>query len=254
MSITHHCRECGIEYPDGNNTCHPAAIVDSIVSTSHPTATPLADALNAAIVAADLADQAWLNDDSCDSDDKTHPAWIATESADLARDAARAALAGSTEPRAWKIACSGVAESITATSLEDALRQAEANVRDCDWSSDGDGADEQGTTYVDVRVTCDLTGETDSVTVDVQPKEPDCADGCQHHWKAPIELVGGIAVNPGVVGHGGGVVMHEICAHCGVHRHTDTWATRRDTGEQGLVKIRYSEPDADSLAWVTSRK
>ena len=30
--VTHHCRECGAFVPDGNNACHPTAIVDSVVS------------------------------------------------------------------------------------------------------------------------------------------------------------------------------------------------------------------------------
>lgn len=30
--FSHHCSECGLEYPDGNNLCHPTAIVETIVS------------------------------------------------------------------------------------------------------------------------------------------------------------------------------------------------------------------------------
>jgi hypothetical protein len=32
--ITHHCSECGVEYPDGNNLCHPSAVVESVVSSN----------------------------------------------------------------------------------------------------------------------------------------------------------------------------------------------------------------------------
>lgn len=31
-TLTHHCSVCGAEYPDGNNTCHPTAIVETVVS------------------------------------------------------------------------------------------------------------------------------------------------------------------------------------------------------------------------------
>ena len=31
-TITYHCSACGVEYPDGNNLCHPTAVVDSIVT------------------------------------------------------------------------------------------------------------------------------------------------------------------------------------------------------------------------------
>lgn len=30
--LTHHCSVCGEQYPDGNNICHPAAIVETVVS------------------------------------------------------------------------------------------------------------------------------------------------------------------------------------------------------------------------------
>lgn len=36
MRISYHCRECGTEAPDGNNLCHPSAIVDSIVQAAKP--------------------------------------------------------------------------------------------------------------------------------------------------------------------------------------------------------------------------
>ena len=235
---------------DGNEVpCNADEDGNLTVVSCPTTATPLADALTAAIVAADLADRAWLEDDSCDADDKTHPAWLATEAADLARDAARAALAGSTELRAWTIAyldSSGVEESIMATSTDDALRQAEDGVRGGDW---GNGED-PSTTYVDVEVTCALSGVHERVTVVIHPDEPDCASSHSHDWRSPIELVGGCVENPGVVGHGGGVIVHEVCRWCGLHRRTDTDATRRDNGQQGMTEVSYQPADAETRAWV----
>lgn len=82
--------------------------------------------------------------------------------------------------------------------------------------------------------------------VEVHPDEPDCVEGFDHDWRAPIELVGGIKENPGCWGHGGGVVIHEICVICGCRRITDTWAQDMEDGQQGLRSIEY-QPDDDTL-------
>lgn len=34
MSTTHHCSECGALCPDGNNLCHPSAIVETIIEAA----------------------------------------------------------------------------------------------------------------------------------------------------------------------------------------------------------------------------
>jgi len=88
-------------------------------------------------------------------------------------------------------------------------------------------------------------------TVTLHPVEPACSCG-PHVWCAPHEVVGGLKENPGVQGHGGGVVIREVCQHCGVYRITDTWAQDPATGEQGLESIRYEEADEASEAWVAS--
>jgi hypothetical protein len=56
------------------------------------------------------------------------------------------------------------------------------------------------------------------------------------------------------LGHGGGVIIREVCAHCGKYRVTDTWAQRMDTGAQGLEAVEYREADDASLAWIERRK
>lgn len=118
-----------------------------------------------------------------------------------------------------------------------------------------DGSDQ--TQWIDIRVreTCgdgepDEDAEAELCTVTLDPPEPDCAEGEDHDWCSPIELVGGCEENPGVHGHGGGVTIHSVCRHCGAHRHTDTWAQRPDTGEQGLESVRYEPADERSRQWV----
>ena len=87
-------------------------------------------------------------------------------------------------------------------------------------------------------------------TIELPAEEPDCEEGHDHDWRSPHSVLGGLAENPGVSGHGGGVIIREVCAHCGRYRITDTWAQDRSTGEQGLRSVSYEEADAASLAWV----
>lgn len=107
-----------------------------------------------------------------------------------------------------------------------------------------DGTD--GTTWVSVAVWregLDVNGDIVRVdetkhTIEVEPDEPDCTADA-HDWQSPIELVGGLRENPGVYGHGGGIIIQEVCLHCGCGRLTDTWAQDRNTGEQGLTSVSY---------------
>lgn len=111
-----------------------------------------------------------------------------------------------------------------------------------------------GTAWVDVWAVNVLDRCDHAVaTMTLGPAEPDCARGHSHQWESPHEVVGGLVENPGVVGHGGGVIIREVCRHCGAYRVTDTWAQRRDTGEQGLTAIHYEDADEASLEWIESQ-
>lgn len=76
-------------------------------------------------------------------------------------------------------------------------------------------------------------------TLELPPDEPDCSEGRAHDWR-----------ERGVRGHGGGVIITEVCAHCARYRILDTWAQRRDTGEQGLRAVEYREADEISREWA----
>jgi hypothetical protein len=41
---------------------------------------------------------------------------------------------------------------------------------------------------------------------------------CHHRWATPWRLVGGLRENPGVYGHGAGVLERFVCARCGAHK------------------------------------
>ena len=63
----------------------------------------------------------------------------------------------------------------------------------------------------------------------------------KYSTQSPHEVVGGLEENPGVWGNGGGVIIHEVCQTCGVHRHTNTWAQNPVNGKQGLESVSYSK-------------
>jgi len=96
----------------------------------------------------------------------------------------------------------------------------------------------------------ELEIDHESHTIELEPDEPECSDDHNHNWCHPLSVVGGIAENPGVFGHGGGVIITAVCSHCGTYRRTDTWAQDMDTGVQGLTSVDYAEADEDSLRWV----
>jgi hypothetical protein len=102
----------------------------------------------------------------------------------------------------------------------------------------------------------DENGETireESHTVPRDPPEPKCLSGKEHDWCSPYDLVGGLKENPGVWGHGGGVIEKDICRHCGAYRTVDTFAQNPVTGEQGLTSVTYGFPDDWSMVWIAEQ-
>jgi len=161
--------------------------------------------------------------------------WRVSRAEDHLREA-QLELTGSDCPRQWELREEGFAyDTVTASSTEEAIEIARGNVDRSNYSEC------EGTIWIDVCVTCEETGESESAAVTLEPDEPACAAGEHHDWCSPHDLVGGLEENPGVHGHGGGVIITEVCRHCACKRVTDTWAQNRDTGEQGLRSVSYEE-------------
>lgn len=146
---------------------------------------------------------------------------------------------------------SGVSMTIKADSIEEAKQAAR------DWAREGDyfsGEVGESTIWVDVGIEwTDEDGdecEDEVRNISVDPDAPSCEAGKEHDWQSPYDLLGGLKENPGVWGHGGGVICREVCSHCGVYRVTDSWAQRPDNGVQGLDSVKYEDSDDASLAWV----
>lgn len=110
-------------------------------------------------------------------------------------------------------------ESIRAASAEEAI---DKYLDGGNWTPD-----EGGTVWYTITA-CDRDGERAERKVAFDPPEPQCTDGHSHDWASPR-----------VSGHGGGVIIREACAHCGLHKYTDTWATDPSDGEQGLTSVEY---------------
>jgi len=144
----------------------------------------------------------------------------------------------------------GGEETITAESDKDAIAQTK------EWLSGGEYDTTEGTVYVHGHVRrADLPDDIDGVSsipvsVVIHPDEPDCTGRDGHAWVSPVEVVHGCKENPGVYGHGGGVIITEVCRYCGAYRVTDTWAQDEYTGEQGLRSVAYRPADDVSEAWV----
>lgn len=106
-----------------------------------------------------------------------------------------------------------------------------------------------GTIWVRIHArNVDDSRDKSSLRIRIDPKMPRCS-AKSHEWQSPHAILGGLKENPGVWGHGGGVIIREVCMHCGCERTTDTWAQDPSTGEQGLESVRY-EPGkyADEIA------
>lgn len=134
---------------------------------------------------------------------------------------------------------------------ETAREAAEEYVKGGDW---GDGTE---TIWVTVAVTLlDAAGEPadepEHITVTIEADEPSCEGDAAHDWQSPYSLLGGIKENPGVQGHGAGVIITEVCACCGKYRVTDTYAQDPSNGRQGLRSVAYQDATEESEEWVAS--
>ena len=141
---------------------------------------------------------------------------------------------------------------IEAESAQDACQQ---------YVDGGDWGSEAKTSWVRVTATEiadeveDLDApepESETYTIEIPPTEPECCGG-DHDWASPLSVVGGIKENPGVYGHGGGVICTEVCRHCGCYQITDTWAQNPENGAQGLTSVEYKDSDESSEAWLSRR-
>lgn len=115
----------------------------------------------------------------------------------------------------------------------------------------GDWSANRCTSWVRIHVQEEGSDSSEHIKVAIEPDEPDCLFGEVHDWRSPQSVVGGIEENPGVQCHGGGVVITEVCARCGIYREIDTWAQDPETGEQGLRSTEYRDADEVSLAFAT---
>ncbi len=144
---------------------------------------------------------------------------------------------------------SGASETIEADTIEQALDEAR------EWVAGG-SYDERALVQVYVHELDqddEPTGQSTraEVMVGPEPKAPDCADGQEHAWQAPYDLVGGIKENPGVWGTGGtGLTVRKVCEHCGCYRVTQHTGSQRNPGQLPET-VTYEDADERSLQWIS---
>lgn len=141
--------------------------------------------------------------------------------------------------------CGQSYDTTWAVDLAAALTTAEDNF---DASNYNEWANE--TQWIRVEARDMLTGDHTGTTMTIEPDQPKCSHDDGHDWHSPYSVLGGLKENPGVWGHGGGVIIRAVCRHCGVYRITDTWAQNPETGEQGLTSTSYQDADDASRAWI----
>lgn len=185
------------------------------------------------------------------SSDEAKSEWQAEEerlvgvanAASDALDQARELLAESDEPRDYTFRDGGGGSDSWCgrpSEVEDAWHE---------WMSHGDWGDDNTETTWQRGYADDEFGTTHTYRYEITPDAPECSED-DHEWKSPYSVLGGLKENPGVWSHGGGVVIKEVCRHCGMYRETDTWAQDMETGEQGLESVTYSESDEDSRDYL----
>ena len=141
----------------------------------------------------------------------------------------------------------GNSEIIEAEDMDAAKETAEEIWQDGSWDNK---------IYIDVYIQQldfddEPIGDMDEIEVECgeEPPEPDCADGEEHEWESPHELVGGLTENPGVWSTGGTTyVTKTVCKNCGIYRTETEYGSQRKP--QQCDKIEYEDSDDDSLKWV----
>lgn len=190
---------------------------------------PTLAALHAASLAKRVAYADWAGDE-----DGASPEGTAYHFAARAKSAAKKAYACAyDDARVWVMSDDqGCSENTKACGLDEALERAE------EWAQEGEY--EPGHVVivdVTVRPLYSRRHQVQSVEVDCSVEEaaPECEDGHEHDW-----------CQSSVEGSGGGVIVHETCAHCGADRRTDTWASDH-RGRQGYTAVTYLERGLEAL-------
>lgn len=107
---------------------------------------------------------------------------------------------------------------------------------DGEWYEDGNS-----TSWIQVTVKAKWLPDREPKTIDVRldPEVPPCEEGHEHDWQSPHAKVGGMKENPGVFGHGGGIVSNECCVNCGCLKKTDTWVEYPPGSQNFRTGISY---------------
>jgi hypothetical protein len=179
-------------------------------------------------------------------------ALAAQHAAHAAHDAAREAWLASDEPRAWEVRDGQAQDILHDVAPADAEAAIEAWLTDGDWDTSEGPLHLTAYAYPIDPTTGTADGEGRACgEATIEQDAPDCEGDEEHTWRSPHSVVGGLRENPGVHGHGAGIIAREVCPHCGWYRVYES--ARQDGSGRYHEAISYAEPDEDSLAWVARR-
>ena len=133
----------------------------------------------------------------------------------------------------------GAREVIECNTIEEALEEAQ------EWAEGGEWGDTGATVTVMVRNL--ETDDTDSVTVEIPPVEPECDDSYEHDLRpSPTD---GCSENPGVWSLGGTTICTvTYCLHCGRRRTETDRGNAHQPYEGPRVTVEWSdEPEANEM-------
>lgn len=152
-----------------------------------------------------------------------------------------------------------VTEKLNATSMADALIEAERSWQSGSWAThcEIDVVVHEVITTVTIDEDGNETetrelGQSQTIYVEVGEveSEPACAASDEHDWCRPHAVVGGLDSNPGVWSGGGTALdTRDVCSCCGVYRDTHYAGSQRSPGEDAETTT-YLPADRQSLAWI----
>lgn len=152
-----------------------------------------------------------------------------------------------------------VTEKLNATSMADALIEAERSWQSGSWDTHSE-IDVVVHEVITTTTTDDDGEETETrevgqsqtiyVEVGEVESEPACDAADEHDWCRPHAVVGGLDSNPGVWSGGGTALdMRDVCSCCGIYRDTHYAGSQRNPGEDAETTT-YLPADRASLGWI----
>jgi hypothetical protein len=111
-------------------------------------------------------------------------------------------------------------------------------------------AETNETVFVELSVSCSKTGESGSTSIAFHPAEPTCLSGRRHSWTVRDETDPFDQTPGGMMETREGVLVTEVCCHCGCYKVTDAFEKRADHLHARATTLSYRSANTLSLSWI----